>query len=442
MMRRRTGQVATMCIGVLAVGAACRQLVGIGDAPPIGSGDAGAVCGIAYSGGDCEACLESRCCALASACAHRASCNVLQTCLGECQGDPTCRSRCTFENVGSPDPAEAQLSACLAAQCSAPCGLACGGGAAALVGPDAAASCQSCIVANACTQATTCAGDPECAAYARCSLANPLLDELQACQSAHAAGAAEFQALFGVERAQCANDCAVGQQWQCLGHVPGTPPPLGPSTAVTLTIRDTSQAPVPGALVQVCPLFDIACPVALSSGTTDDAGTTTVNVPPGPQGFGVTGYLSITAPPTLAPELLFWGFPLSEPTVVFPTSGLPTPAVVTMVSNALGDPIAADRAFVLVEVADCDNFTAPGVTLSLDAPDAGDAGWQLFYRENGAFSKTAKSTDGLGQALLANVPAGSITITATPVALGRPSSIVTAYTRAGWGTEVALPPNQ
>src|SRR5271170_6303119 len=90
---------------LLAIVAACRQLVGIGDAPPTHVADAsaespdaragaGSACGVAYAGAQCETCVETSCCTQATACANDPACSSLEACFGMCNGDPTCRAKC------------------------------------------------------------------------------------------------------------------------------------------------------------------------------------------------------------------------------------------------------------------------------------------------------------------------------------------------------------
>ena len=57
------------------------------------------------------------------------------------------------------------------------------------------------------------------------------------------------------------------------------------------------------------------------------------------------------------------------------------------------------------------------------------------------FDFTATQTDGSGLGGFVNVPPGAVTVTATPIALGKPSSKRTVLVRAGTFTGFYLLPN-
>jgi hypothetical protein len=72
-----------------------------------------------------------------------------------------------------------------------------------------------------------------------------------------------------------------------------------------------------------------------------------------------------------------------------------------------------------------------------------DGGTRVVYEKGGVPDPTATQTDSTGTAVIVNVPVSDqVTITATPVALGRPSSIVSVITRPGTDTYIQLPVNQ
>jgi hypothetical protein len=76
----------------------------------------------------------------------------------------------------------------------------------------------------------------------------------------------------------------------------------------------------------------------------------------------------------------------------------------------------------------------PGVVLTLDPLDPGV---RVFYGLSLGLSETDSSHP---FATFWNVPEGSVSMIATPNALGKPSSRQTVYVRAGWGTAVHMPP--
>jgi len=215
-------------LAVLAVAAlvgcavACRQLVGIGDEPAMATGggpdagsEAGPSCGLEYEGGACEACLEEQCCPQATACAGDPGCSALEGCLGACNGDVTCRAKCTFAHRVSSS-AEPIFAACLAAQCATACALSCVSLAGAVSGPDAAAGCASCIGNQACSVGNACVSDPDCQAIGWCLLTGQAEDRNEACLAEHDAGADAFGAFIGSVKSSCSVPCAFGNQWYCV----------------------------------------------------------------------------------------------------------------------------------------------------------------------------------------------------------------------------------
>ena len=98
-------------------------------------------CGLPYGTTTCASCASTSCCAESNACVGDPDfCAPYESCLGACNGDPACRSKCTIDH---PVPAVnaapvSALSACLVSHCEDECGLACGGFAGYLSMPDAA----------------------------------------------------------------------------------------------------------------------------------------------------------------------------------------------------------------------------------------------------------------------------------------------------------------
>ena len=442
---------ALFTVATLAVVVACRQLVGIGDAPPMGAlvdsgpaeegSDAGG-CGIAYAGASCEACLESNCCPEATACAGHTACNGLEVCLGACDGgDPACRAQCVAGHRLGPDPFETQLAACLARSCAAPCGIPCGPFA-QLAGVDAAPGCETCVENSVCNASLACAGQPGCQAILWCTETTYDLDREQACLDGYRdAGIDAALAFRSSLLTSCLGDCALGSQWYCVGHL-APPQESSQDTAVTLTLYDIfTNKPLVGAEVDVCSRTDSTCTPVITSATSDVDGKATVTVPSNVGGLGASGYLKISEPNLLVPELIFWGFPLSEPTLA-DTIGTFTTAEATpsALTSVLGVPVdLTSHALVVVSPLDCQNVAATGVTFSVSSPDPGTQ--VLYVTSTGGFSTDA-GTSPAGLALIVNVPVGSVTVTATPRALGRPSSVVSGFTWAGTVTALGAPANQ
>ena len=441
---------AVFATATLAVVVACRQLVGIGDSPPMGAVvDSGAAeggpdaggCGIVYAGTQCEACLESNCCPQATVCAGDTACTGLEGCLGACDGgDPACRAKCVDEHRIGPDPFETQLAACLAANCVAPCGLPCGG-LADTFGVDAAAGCQACIQNSVCPASLACATQPGCQAVLWCVGTTYQIDREAACFANYQdAGFDAALVLRGDLLTSCLDDCAIGNQWYCVGHLT-LPQQTGQGTSLALNLYDTFyNTPVADAEVAVCSQNDPTCTPPIMSAVSGVDGGVTVTVPSNVGGSGPTGYLLINGA-GLIPELAFWGFPLSEARLTDQIGTLTqTKASASQLTLLLGVPVDLQQhALVTVGVNDCENISARGVTFSIVPADLDT---QVFYVTATGFSSADSGTGPQGLALFVNVPVGTVKVTASPGALGRPSSVVQGFTRAGAVTALGAPVNQ
>jgi hypothetical protein len=147
--------------------------------------------------------------------------------------------------------------------------------------------------------------------------------------------------------------------------------------------------------------------------------------------LGTTGYFKTTAP-GYAPAFSFLGQPLSEGTLT--ASPGDSPYMLTL--SQFGDPTVGS---VYALVGDCFTAAAPGVKVTTDNPNLGDANYYIGGpNEKGMPGE--QSTDSSGVAVFSNVPEGPLTLTATPVALGHPSSTMSIYVHAGATTEVGLAP--
>jgi hypothetical protein len=439
--------------GLVLVVVACRQLVGIGDEPPTdlapteASVDAGPGT-IVYAGGACEACLQEHCAMQAAACAADPQCDPLEQCQGDCDGgDVTCRAACVAAHRVAPDAQQIAFSVCLAGSCAQPCGLICGGLASVIGDTDAAVGCQTCVQNNACAAGQACAAEPACLGGGLCKEANPNWDRLEACNALYAdgqddAGGPLESIVFGA----CHDQCAAGTQWFCVGS-PLPSLPIGTSSTFAITIVDSTGAPVPNAAVTVCEPSSADCSPVESTGTTDaDGGVTLTTAPSGYS--GPVGYLEVEAGSAFVPELFYWGFPLSEPSVGWPGIGIyPTELIegAVQVLDAFDASVdISGHGAVELAAFDCARVVAANVVFTVDPVDP-DGGTRVFYTTNmDTFSPTATQTDTSGGAVIVNVPPGPITLTATPAVLGpgHPSSKVAAFARAGWITSALMTVNQ
>jgi hypothetical protein len=195
--------------------------------------------------------------------------------------------------------------------------------------------------------------------------------------------------------------------------------------------------PAVGAAVSLCNSTDIDCAAALATGTTDTAGSVSLtfkNVSNGAGAIelGLNGFMRITSP-SLFPVYYYWGFPLSE-AQIYSYWQVVTPAELKPLfaaTNVTPDP---NRGTVEVVVYDCKAaFAAAGVEVTLSSADT----------QTKSFNTTGVATsvtDTTGILAFDNVPTGDFELTATPLAIGKPASKVSANVRAGAITGVLVDP--
>jgi hypothetical protein len=418
----------------------CRQLVGIGDAPPQGPAsltEAGAEGGFTYGQGDCEACVADQCTAQALACARLPSCSALEECMSGCNGDATCRAQCGVDHGLGNDMATPAFEACLAGSCADACGLTCGG-LAAVFPPATATACQGCIVQGECASTTACATDPECQAAVRCDFSTHTPDVEEACPVLvmDAGGAPLGTVNTSPIASSCSAECSWGSDWSCVGRVDWPLATLG-SIEFDIGIIDiASQAPVDQATVLLCDSTDLTCSAPFARGTTGDAGTLVLDRPP--VKGGILHYLDISSP-SLVPTLVFDVFPISEPRLTT-NDGTLTPVELATTASGLGMTLDPTLGILLVYAFDCRLGGGTGVQLSLTG---GGPTTKLFYIRNGFPSLTATATDYSGLAVFVNVPVipPTVTINVMPNVLdGGVSGSMEAFTRpGGLSTVYAVP---
>ena len=305
-------------VAAVAAGTAvlsCRQVLGLHEyssadtgAPNVSASPdaAPSACGLPFGTSACVSCASMNCCAESTACAADRVCSPYETCLGNCSGDPACRSQCTIDHPVGTASAASALSACLAAKCETECGLPCGGVADLISPPDAAVACQDCLTTNACDHARSCGTSAECDAFWRCYMACPFeYDCRQACANGHESAPwltttnqtiRDDAPFFPDWSGTCASSCAFGGYWSCAGHV-SWPFPKSTNSTFTLIARDAinTNLPLVGVDVSVCAGFDIPCAKPLAHGTTDSNGIVTLLLqnPRDTVGFGLNGYFQL-----------------------------------------------------------------------------------------------------------------------------------------------------
>ncbi len=426
---------------------ACRQLVGIEDGPPQGppastdsgalSTDAGSDAAFTYGLGDCETCVAIQCSAQSAACAVLPSCSALETCMGACNEDPTCRAQCGVTCGLGNDVATPAFEACLASQCATACGISCGG-LAATFPPATAPACQSCIATNACPAVTACARDPQCQGALRCRFSSDTLDVQQACPQLPGPDGGTGASLFSQNppiATPCSSACSWGADWSCVGRVDWPPATVGTGELTASVYDELSQAPVGGALLKLCNTQDLTCATPFATATTGDAGVVTLTRAPvqGPLLF----YLDVSSP-AIVPALAFDVFPVSEPRISIPVPTLPQVELTLLAAGIPGLTVNPQLGTVLVIAVDCRLSVAAGVQVSLTP--TGSAG--PFYFVNNLPSPEATATDPTGVVAFFNVPVSPtpLELTVTPQGLGLAAGKIAFFVRPGGVSEVYAVP--
>jgi hypothetical protein len=437
-------------IAALAAPFSCRQVAGIEDQPvTLLSMSA---CGLSFGTSSCASCAAASCCAESTACAaDTTTCQPYEACLGDCKGDTTCRSQCALDHQPGFAAEVGPLSACLATHCEDECGLTCGGLGAFQIPPDAAAGCQSCLTANACDHERACAKSADCeATWQQCAQGCATHDCAEDCFVAHGSTTQTGTFVdggvwppFGNDiNNRCGASCKVGN-WTCAGKVSWPYPE--PTVTVTFQAIEylSPRPPIPNLDVHVCDSLKPACDSpsapALARGQTNTDGIAVMTFAnaPNAQGLGLNGFLEIESPDqTYPPSLLYWGFPLSESTAGvlwdFSTSA-EVQALDSNIAHVMQEPQLGQ---IIVAVVDCSAGFAPQVKVSIDP---GGAGITTIYGINA--DPTLTATDLSGLAFLFNVPPSTnVRVTATPVGMERPTSVVPVQVRAGWITNVSMYP--
>ncbi len=438
------GVVAVLGLGIGA--AACRQVAGIKDSPP--EALSSAECGLEYGTPTCAACASSHCCAQSSACAGDPTCETYEDCLGGCQGDPACRERCNIDHPARTDEVTA-LSVCLASHCENECGLTCGAFAGYNFEPDAAAACQACYAANACSAGRDCATLTACDGINRCVFGVSTIDALNACFLSHGAdpgiafepgdaASNPWITFTAVHNGMCGTACAIGSYWECVGTVSWPVVKYG-TTATTAHFweKDFSQSPVSDGEVLLCTSTDPDCASPLAMGTTSATGE--VSLPfgnagniSGEQNLGLDGFFRMVASPSHVSTDIYWGFPLSQPDFFFSGTVVDT-SILQAQAQASGVQIDPSLGTLAVIVYDCNFGVASGVQASLDPMNTMT---RSFDTAGVATSITGTS----GEIIFENVPPGFVQVTATPTGLGRPSGKATVTVHANALTELTLLP--
>jgi hypothetical protein len=441
----------TIGLGILS----CRQIVGFDESQRFrasadaGARDAGAndasACGLPYGSGACAACVQASCCAELTACAADTACAPFVQCFGACGTDDwACRAQCWTDHhapPSGPTAAPGALEACLTSTCATACGLSCGTVVVQSL-PDAAAGCAQCLTTNgSCPDERACASSEECSNAGAC-WTDCFWSIDCGCTPSTEAGVALYNAA-GRGLKACGTACGIGVNWSCVGHL-SWPEPTPNGSTFTVDVLDLiSYQGLSGVDVSACYAADPGCSAPSGHGVTD-AGVAMFPVAPALVGHGLeaNNYLQLTLPGTV-PALFYWGFPVSQPSETF-GDAVGTQAEWAQFFGRGDQTVTWDtsRGIVVFNAPDCTNYgSSVGVQVALEPTDPLI---RKFYGSPPSFAATETNGTGLRPYLgfggFVNVPPGTVSLTATPRAIGKVSSQATVYVRQGTVTFVILHP--
>ncbi len=454
---RATAVVLSAAAAAIAASVSCRQVAGITDNPPTDLAPTTAACGLSWETSACASCVQANCCAESSACANDVACAGYFRCFNACKLDDwPCRAQCVSDHSVGGAAEFPALTVCSASNCPSECGLACGSQGALLPVPDAAAACEGCFEnstslcasARACDTNAGCIGWQQCYGTCttpdcrtRCAGEFGLDGGVAGTASPFGATPAELSSsIGGLANGPCAGPCGEGGNWSCLGHSTWPNSTLGGTTLET-QVLDRSGAHVAGVSVSACRFGDPACdqPLNLVPAQSDANGFVRVSVPPAPNLIDTVGpdtFVKFSSP-TIFPSLYFLGYPVSEPVA-------PIASPWVLVTSTSTPPPGWDTSLGLINAVplDCVGAAAAGVTIAIDVTDAG--AFPYCFENQSAVttgvSVTTANGSGYGCGFV-NVPPGTVTVTATPVALGRRSSHLQVLAQPGTITNVFLYPS-
>jgi hypothetical protein len=251
-------------------------------------------------------------------------------------------------------------------------------------------------------------------------------------------GLTPWQAFSEVHNTDCATECANGEYWACVGSLSWSGPKPGTTpTAFHFWAQDLAGNFLQGIDTVLCNYTDPNCESPVSTHEpTDKNGEATLeftNAPniSGQQNLGLAGFVKATSPDYVTVNE-FWGYPLSAP-ASYTLALFATPAAQQSAAQTAKIQIDTNRGLLSVVVYDCAYNPAANVAVTLDSADT-----ETVSRQYDGTPSTV--TDARGILLFWNVPAGYVEITATPMALGRRSSVVHAIVHPGEDTQVLVWP--
>ena len=232
----------------------------------------------------------------------------------------------------------------------------------------------------------------------------------------------------------------VDPKWGCLGHI-AKYPPMDPSTTVHVVQRfvDLSlEKPIQGIGLKACPAFG-DCSTPFFSGTTDADGLVNVAIPK-----YFVGYLDISSPPggDMIPALQYFTAPPDKDLLTIPPALSSSHmvakgdlAALQALVHANNDPSAG---FVFGSVNDCTGTPAAGVSISVGTKGINTV---TYYTDSSRLpSDTLTETSERSECGFANLPPGTVTITATANAVSKKIGSYTIRVKAGVITHLPMSP--
>ena len=227
--------------------------------------------------------------------------------------------------------------------------------------------------------------------------------------------------------------------WECLNGA--SPPTPSGNVEVEFFFNNSSGnsssgnedvgTPVPGADVHACNLLDVGCAYPFSDVVTNDGGVALLTVP-----AGFTGYYEMQAA-NFTPTILSR---TKQYTSEYQAQGVADLTLLSAGAGFAGVTQDPNLTIAIVTVFDC--ATNPAANITFAVPKAGP-GEQVVYLLSNLPTQSATSTDIVsGSALIFNVPAGTLTVTAFFAATNEPIRTVSAIAREGWVTYVDIRPDQ
>lgn len=210
--------------------------------------------------------------------------------------------------------------------------------------------------------------------------------------------------------------------------------PKASTSTIELVLTDyVTNLPVAGATARVCSPTDVPnCSEPLQQGTSDANGLVSLTFPNAAAiNMGLNGFVRITSPDIVTQDI-YWGFPLVESSL-FLTQQVVTPAEDQQLLDSVHVTPESARGQLDLYASDCLYQAAPGVQVVLTPSDMLTQGFS-----SGGSQTTV--TDQKGLLFFVNAPAGETQITATPPALGKPSSQISVNVQPGNITFVFLFP--